>query len=153
MAAQIQQTAPFNALTAAREVVEGQEAFRRRMFDKDCAAGLIEEDHEFRPMTAEQIEQEARKKAQAALAWAASPRRAFLRAVKELDAIGYGSEAYKLECLYRCGIADEKTPEDAFRKAVGAAYAVLEQINHPEARAAGMALSELLIGEPMKRAA
>lgn len=134
----------------AREIVLGTEAFRQKAHEAASAAlrGVRRVGYDlpdFRPMTDAEVAAEAHRKLAAATAWLQGPRRQLCRAIRELDEIGYGEEAYKLESTYRAQLADEREPLNV--AAVGACLAILGNIEHPTAREGVMALSELLMGE------
>jgi hypothetical protein len=134
-------------LQDARRQVREREAFRARQAEAEAQTGVrwsgMEPDPH-RALTDVEVEREARKLVAKSMAWANSPRRAFLRAIRELDELGYCAEAAKLEGEYLRNLADDRRPLDV--ASVGRCIAVLAKTNHPTAREAEMALSRLLVG-------
>lgn len=100
----------------------------------------------------ETVRQRLVKRAEDAKRFHESPRGRLYACIRELDALGYGEESYRLESLYRSRLADDREPLDV--EAVGACLAILARTNHSTAREGELALAELLLaGAPYRRAA
>jgi len=98
-----------------------------------------------------EIQTDAHKAYQRNMDFASSPRGRFLLALRELEQVGFSAEAEKVRNAYSRGMADErKTPALG---AVSVAMKTLIEINHSDARAALVALAEILAAASQQKAA
>lgn len=99
----------------------------------------------------EQIKAEGVAAYRKAIAFAESPRGRFLTALRELQNLGYADEADKARACMSRGFADERWP--AYAAELGYAIATLERVNHLAARAAVLALAEILTAGALRSVA
>jgi hypothetical protein len=94
------------------------------------------------PRSAQEIRASAEAALHRAAAFAASPRGRFLLNLRTLDQLGYATHAERARAAFARGFADPDRP--ASPSEIGVALAVLARLDPPEARAACLALAELL---------
>lgn len=134
----------------AREIVLQAEAFRRRAFEADCRAGLVEDHVAFRPLSEAGIDAEAARKVSADVAWKASPQRRVLAAIRELEGLGY-PEAAKLRGYYDRDLSDARQPADV--AAITSCIRILNDIRTDTAREGIDALLDMLGAQAPAQAA
>jgi hypothetical protein len=96
------------------------------------------------PRKSAEIHAEAEDALARAIAFTESPRGRFLLAVQALEKLGYAAPAEKAHSAFARGLADPGRP--ACPAEIGAALAILARLDEPDARAACLALAELLCG-------
>lgn len=89
----------------------------------------------------EELAAAAQKALEARKAREQSPRGRLHKAICELELLGWGEEAYRLRTLYDQGVSALGMP----RRTAGAMLAILNKINHSEARSAVEAIAEMLL--------
>lgn len=132
----------------ARE--ELREDVRRRHYGADAArsSGVHfggTEAQSFKMRSDEQVRADAKAAFLASQVFAESPRGRFLKALRELQDLGYGAEAEAARAAFARGFASADRP--ACPSEVGFAISKLAGINHPDARIAILALGQLLASE------
>ena len=135
---------PYLAQAQRREAVRQAEVGREaRRCGGVAWSGLGPGDAGPAPAQAE-LREEARAALARAQAFADSPRGRFLLGVRALDELGYVGPAERARAAFARGFADPERP--ACPAEIGAALSILARLDRPEARAACLALAELLTG-------
>lgn len=139
---------PFQA--EAERIVAQQQARRDRFTPAGVCWSAMAPEYpvveDVETVRARLVEEDAKHRA-----FLTTPRGRFLTALQNIEATaGYPEEACKLWSLWRSSLVDDRRLNTAV---VGAAVAVLNGIDMRDAREAIDALAELLVSEPMARAA
>lgn len=135
---------PYLAQAQQRETARLADARREAERGAGVAWSALGPEAPGRRRTRDELRDEARAALARDQAFAGSPRGRFLASLRALEELGYGSAAERARAAFTRGFADpERT---ACPAEIGTALTALARLDRAEARAACMALSELLIG-------